>query len=175
MDIGSIFLILAVLVPVVLFISRPLIERSATAVTAEEHDYSALLAERDRILIAVHELDFDHTMGKIPEAEYPTLRDNLMHRGAEILRQIDEYDGALVETEANDRIEAAIAARKESPVEKSAALPADPDDELEALIAKRRRAQKENDQPKTTGFCTQCGNCIQESDRFCPKCGESLA
>jgi len=168
MDIGSIFLILAVLVPVVLYVARPLMDRSATAVTIEEHDYSALLAERDRILNAVQELDFDHTLGKIPDEEYPAQRANLMRSGADVLRQIDEYEGDTVETEADDRIEAAIATRR-------AALPSDPNDELEALIANRRRSQKENDQPKASGFCPQCGNCVQETDRFCPKCGESLA
>ena len=175
MDIGSIFLILAVLVPVVLFIARPLMERSATPVTAEEHDYSTLLAERDRILNAVHELDFDHTLGKIPEAEYSTQRASLMHTGVDVLRQIDEYEGASIETEADDRIEAAITARTASPLGKSAALSTDPDDELEALISQRRRDQKESDRPKTGGFCPQCGNCVQETDRFCPKCGETLA
>ena len=171
MDIGSIFLILAVLVPVVLFIARPLMERSATIVTTEEHDYSHLLAERDRILNAVQELDFDHTLGKIPDEEYPAQRANLMRTGAEVLRQIDEFEGqfVIIDAEADDRIEAEITARK------VARLPIDPDDELEALIANRRRTQKETDQPKTGGFCPQCGNCVQETDRFCPKCGKPLA
>ena len=67
MDIGSIFLILAILVPVVIFITRPILEHSATVVTDEEHQYSALLAERDRVLLALQELEFDHDLGKIPE------------------------------------------------------------------------------------------------------------
>jgi len=169
MDIGSIFLILAVLVPVVLYIARPLMERSATAVTTEEHDYSALLAERDRIVNAIQELDFDRDLGKIPDEEYPAQRANLMRAGADVLRQIDEFEGDSEKSSVDDRIEAAITARK------VAALTADPDDELEARIARRRRTQKENNQPKTGGFCPQCGNCVQESDRFCPKCGNSLA
>jgi rubrerythrin len=169
MDIGSIFLILAVLVPVMVFIARPLLERKATAVTIEEHDYSALLAERDRVLNALQELEFDHTLGKIPEEDYPTQRTNLMHYGAEILRRIDEYEGSSTEAISDAQIEAAISARK------VAAATADPDDELEALIAARRREQKSNGQAKTGGFCPQCGNCVQETDRFCPKCGEALA
>ena len=173
MDIGSIFLILAVLVPVVLYIARPIMERSATVVTTEEHEYSALLAERDRILTALQELDFDHDLGKITDEAYSTLRVNLMRTGADILRQIDEFEGNSVKNAPDDRIEAAIEAAKVE--RKYAALPAAPDDELEALIANRRRSQKENDQPKTGGFCPQCGNCVQESDRFCPKCGNALA
>jgi len=169
MDIGSIFLILAVLIPVVIYIARPLMERKSTAVTVEEHDYSALLAERDRVLNALQELEFDHTLGKIPESQYPSQRNSLMRYGAEILRQIDEYEGIPVGTAVDDHLEDAIAARK------TAVAVADPDDELEALIAARRRDQKSNGQSKTGGFCPQCGNCVQESDRFCPKCGQALA
>ena len=71
--------------------------------------------------------------------------------------------------ELDDRLEEAISARK------NAALSPDPDDELEALIANRRRSMKENNEPKTGGFCPQCGNCVNENDRFCPKCGKALA
>jgi hypothetical protein len=169
MDIGSIFLILAVLIPVVIYIARPLMERKSTAVTVEEHDYSALLAERDRVLNALQELEFDHTLGKIPESQYPLQRNNLMRYGAEILRQIDEYEGLPIESTPDDRLEDAIADRR------TVTAVVDPDDELEALIATRRRKQKSNGQSKTGGFCSQCGNCVQESDRFCPKCGEALA
>ena len=95
-----------------------------------------------------------------------------MRAGADILRQIDEYNGTLVDETEDDRIEAAIQAAKLE--RKTRTLPADPDDEIEALIAGRRRSQKENDQPKTGGFCPQCGNCVKENDRFCPKCGNAL-
>jgi hypothetical protein len=172
MDIGSIFLILAVLVPVVLFIARPLMERRATEVTAEEHHYSTLLAERDRILTALKELDFDYTLGKIPDDVYPEQRTSLLQRGADVLRQIDEYEGITVDNDRDDRIEAATTAAKSAV--KSSVFATDPDDELEALIANRRRSHKENGQPKTGGFCPQCGNCVQEEDQFCPKCGNSL-
>jgi rubrerythrin len=173
MDIGSIFLILAILVPVVLYIARPIMEHSANIVTEEEHQYSALLAEHDRILTAIQELDFDHDLGKIPEEAYSVQRVNLMRAGADILRQIDEYDGALANETADDRIEAAIQSAKLE--RKPTALAVDPSDEIEALIAQRRRSQKENNQPKLGGFCPQCGNCVQESDRYCPKCGHALA
>ena len=104
MDIGSIFLILAVLIPVVIFVSRPLMERKATAITVEEHDYSALLAERDRILNALQELEFDYTLGKIPETQYPAQRASLMRYGADLLRQIDEYEGQFQHQRASEHV-----------------------------------------------------------------------
>ncbi len=64
-DLGTIFLFLALLVPVVLYVARPLMERSSVSVSEEEQTLSALMAEQDRLLDAIQELDLDHTMGKI--------------------------------------------------------------------------------------------------------------
>ena len=53
MDLGSIFLILALLVFVGLFIGRPLMEGAKVVVEqseSEDHHHSMLLAERDRLL-----------------------------------------------------------------------------------------------------------------------------
>lgn len=181
MDIGSIFLILGLLVVVGIFISRPFFERQAKPVTQAEHQRSALLAERDRIINALQELDFDHAMGKLPEEDYPAQRALLLQQGADVLRQLDAFEpavqrGALSE-EAEARLEAAIAARRGEvslPVGANGSsvrtVAASPDDALEVLIAGRRRTRKE----KAAGFCPQCGNPVQVSDRFCPKCGTTL-
>ncbi len=175
MDIGSLFFLLGVLVFVAIFISRPFFEHKATSVSLEEHHYSALLAERDRILTALRELEFDHELGKIPEAAYPFQRAGLMKRGADILRQIDALTGQSAPAiDLDAQIEAAVAARRAAE-QPQPATPAAPDDDLETLIASRRRARKENGQPKTGGFCPQCGGAVQSTDRFCPKCGTSLS
>ena len=167
MDIGSLFLLLALLIPVALFIARPIMEKQSATVTTEEHDYSALLAERDRILDALQELDFDYTLGKIPEADYQTRRARLMRIGAEILRNIDEHENrSSADQAADSRLEEAIAARKAETV--------NPDDDLEALIAARRRAKTARGKAKGAGFCPQCGTALYEGDRFCPKCGYAV-
>ena len=168
MDIGSIFLLIGILVLVALYISQPLLKRQATFVSQEEHQYSALLAERDRILSALQELDFDYHLEKIPESSYPTQRAILLQKGADILRQIDEYYGDSGTDSLDGRIEAAIEDRRTAT---SVAEPiSDPDDELEALIANRRRKRN----GKSAGFCPQCGNPVQQSDQFCSKCGNTL-
>lgn len=173
MDIGSVFLILALLLLVGLFVSRPLFERKAVAVSRDEHEHSYLMAERDRILNALHELDFDHTLGKIPESDYPAQRAALLQRGADILRQMDEYDQAESSGSWEEQIESAIADRRGRAIEpdKEHSTPAQADDDLESLIAARRRSKQE----KTAGFCSQCGRAVQVSDKFCPNCGSGLA
>lgn len=199
MDIGSIFLILALLLLVGLFVSRPLFERKAVAVTREEHEHSFLMAERDRILTALQELDFDHSLGKIPEEDYPGQRSALLRRGADILRQLEQYEDKTSEADWESKIEAAIAARRRetgrqsgerraslrspaamgndgrsnepgSPAAVAQLNHGEPDDDLEAQIAARRRSRRE----KAAGFCPQCGGVVQKSDQFCPKCGEKM-
>ena len=97
------------------------------------------------------------------------------------LQQLDAYQpssktGTLADN-AEARLEAAIAARRgemslpSSPSNSGVrAAAASPDDDLEVLIAGRRREKKE----KAAGFCPQCGNPVQVSDRFCPKCGAEI-
>jgi len=174
MDIGSIFLILGLLILVGLFISRPFCERKATVVSGQEHEFSALMAERDRVLNALQELDFDHSLEKIPEADYPVQRATLLQSGAEILRRLDALLSEASSGDLEARMEAAIAARSQaSSVEtgrRNLRAIYGPDDDLEALLANRRRSRIE----KSAGFCPQCGSPVQQSDRFCPKCGASL-
>jgi Mg-chelatase subunit ChlI len=184
MDIGSLLLILALLVAVILFIGRPLLDRKAYAVQTssalEDHELSSLLAERDRVLMALQELDFDNALGKIPAEDYPDQRAALITQGSLILRQIDEIQPTESDASAEARLETAIAARRADAVVLSAtgasvagnghrAVP--PDDELETLIANRKRTRTE----KATGFCPQCGSPLQQADRFCSKCGYKIA
>lgn len=177
MDIGSIFLILGLLVLVGLFVSRPLFEPAEAGqvyTNQREHDVSALMAERDRLLNALQELDFDYTLGKIPEEDYPSQRAALLQRGADILRELDTMVPAPPVETAEDRLEAAIAARRAtgaSPSPQERRKSAGSDDQLEQIIAHRRRERNE----KSAGFCPNCGGPLQKSDRFCPKCGEEIA
>jgi hypothetical protein len=190
MDIGSIFLILGLLLLVVLFISRPFYEYKASSLSQQEQERSALLAERDRVLTALQELDFDHALGKIPQEDYPAQRLALLTYGADILRKLDAFQpqpvglqqNANKEANPEDRLEAAIAARAalRGPVaapafERQVAVAnggngkslVTADDDLEVLIANRRRSRP----GKAAGFCPKCGGPLQRSDRFCPKCG----
>lgn len=176
MDIGSILLFLALLILVGIFVTRPLFERRAVAVDTDsaevQHELSALLAERDRILTTLEELDFDHIMGKIPAEDYPIQRALLLREGAQVLRRLDELEQRAPAGDLEARLEKAIAERRAA-VQREVSTPSagGDDEQVEALLAARRRAR----QAKSAGFCPQCGRPIQISDRFCPRCGRKLA
>lgn len=171
MDLGSILILLALAILVSMFIARPLIQQRATLVTRAEHDLSALLAERDRVLTALQELDFDNALQKIPEEDYPVQRAALLQKGAEILRQLDALQNRATPGLATDPIEAALSERRRTRATASAQKPVPlPDDPVEAALAERRRTRAE----KAAGFCPQCGNALFASDRFCSRCGAKV-
>lgn len=169
MELTAIFFSLAVLIFVGVYLYAPFMERRARRITREEHDLSALMAERDRVINSLQELDFDFKLGKIPEEDYPVQRTGLLQRGAEILKQIDTLapQPASVQ-DAEARLERAIAARR---ADASLASVEVADDELEAMISARRKGRKD----KSAGFCPRCGKPVMVSDRFCPACGKSLS
>lgn len=172
MDIGAIFLLLAVCVFVALFVARPFMEHRRTmTVSAEEQELSSLMAERDRLITALQELDFDHALGKIPSEDYPVMRSGLLQRAADVLRRLDALQPqSVASTDAESRVEAVIAARRaDAAVQKSDKREVS-DDDLEDLVASRRSARKE----KSAGFCPKCGKPVLRTDRFCPHCGKSI-
>jgi len=173
MDIGAIFLLLAVILVTGLFVARPFLQsRRLTVVSADEKELSSLMAERERLITALQELDFDNTLGKIPTEDYPTMRAELMQRAADVLYKLDALQaGQSAPTDAESRVEAAIAVRRaDAAAQKSASSEAESEDEMETLIASRKAARKE----KSAGFCPKCGKSILRSDRFCPHCGKQI-
>lgn len=167
MDIGAIFLTLAILTIVAMYLVQPFMERRSKIVSVEELEHSHLLAQRDRYINALKELDFDHEMGKIPEEDYSPQRADLLKKGSEALRQLDEYEGAKGSS-AEDRLEAVIAARRADSTSTPAASISTDDDDLESLIASRRSQRK----AKSGGFCPNCGHPILANDKFCTNCGK---
>jgi hypothetical protein len=89
MDIAAIFFTLAVLTLVSVFIAQPYLQKKSRRGQLLDHDLSALLAEYDRTVSSLQEMDFDYTLGKIPQDDFPKQRAELLSRGAEVLRQLD--------------------------------------------------------------------------------------
>ncbi|MCH7663556.1 MAG: zinc ribbon domain-containing protein [Chloroflexi bacterium] len=152
MDISSILFILALLILVILYILQPFATRRSLVVSSAEKQFSVLLAERERILGALEELDFDHSMGKVPEENYPAQRARLVEAGTEVLRKLDIHKKTDVDLSSKDQ-----GAKKQN-------------DKLETMIAARRKTRPE----KRAAFCHNCGTRAQPDDQFCANCGVKL-
>ncbi|MFN3491368.1 MAG: zinc-ribbon domain-containing protein [Anaerolineales bacterium] len=154
MELGSIFLVLAVLVIVGMYLYAPFTERAQNINIEDTHEISALKAERERILTSLQELDFDFKLGKIPPEDYPEQRQTLLQKGADVLRQLDEINALAPSPSPKERGESSIK-----------------DNELEAMLAERRKQK----QSKSAGFCPNCGRPVLTTDHFCPSCGKALS
>lgn len=169
MELGSLFLILAVLVVVGIYIYAPFTSRAKRARTSESHEVSALKAERDRVINSLQELDFDFKLGKIPAEDYPEQRAALLQKGSDILRKLDEISPVSASaSNVEARIEKAAAAKR---ADSSAAESQISDDDLESMIATRRKEHKS----KSAGFCPKCGKPVLVTDKFCPSCGKAIS
>ena len=156
MDIGAIFILLALSILIAMYLAQPYLERRAKTVSDEEAALSALYAERDRAIHALKELELDNALEKMPEEEYARQRGILLQAGADALRKIDAY---LADPDSVPRVDVNLGS------------PLDADDELESLIAARRSQRK----AKSGGFCPNCGHPVLRSDKFCTHCGKETA
>jgi hypothetical protein len=129
------------------------------------------MAERDRVINALQELDFDFKLGKIPEEDYPVQRDELLQMGIGILKQLDGLTSpaspARGEGTEESRLEQAAAAGRTDASGKPERLT---DDDIESMLAARRKARK----TRSAGFCPRCGKPVLTTDLFCPNCGKAL-
>jgi len=169
MDIGAIFFTLAVVTLVGMYVGQPFIQRRGQRATKEDHEYSTLMAEYDRTVNTLQELDFDNSLNKVPVEDYPRQRAELLAKGAELLRQLDALQPQNAGRDAESRFEAAVASGRAdaSTVKPVMVLH---DDDLESMIAARRKTRN----GKSGGFCPKCGKAVLDSDRFCPSCGKAI-
>ncbi|HEX7555723.1 MAG TPA: zinc ribbon domain-containing protein [Leptolinea sp.] len=176
MDTGSILLILSLALLVGIFITRPFFSDKSTTLWDEftdgesqriDREYSSLLAEKERLLTALQELDSNQSMGEIPDEDYPTQRTALLTAAAKVLRRLDELDYqrlmAKYPNNAANYNPSAQMLENTPVVERNL-------DEIEEMISARRRARNE----KSAGFCPHCGKVIQKSDLYCPTCGSKV-
>ena len=125
--IGSFLLLLVV----AYLIARPLFAPEAAV---EETEGSKLLADKDRQLADIRELDVDFATGKLTEEDYHTLRARSLADAAATMQALDE---AVAEEEAQSAGQPDLeltAGNGHAPVEA---------DDLERAIAARKRSIEE--------------------------------
>ena len=154
MEIGAILIVAAILILVIGFIIKPLMEDRSKLQADSPDKVSHLLAERDRLMTAILELDFDNELGKVPEDVFKVHREDLSSRTVAVMKELEGVEGKVEGLSEEDKQSERV-----------------PVDEIEKMI-KARRAGK----VKSTGtkFCSECGSKIQKGDKFCTSCGTAL-
>jgi hypothetical protein len=112
---------LALAVAVAVYIAAPFTARPREIAAPEESSRERLLAERNTVLTAIRDLDFDFQTGKLLEVDYRTVREKYAVRGVAILKELDALPEPDRKLEAPDRRQ------------KAAAM-----DEIEAAVRRRR-------------------------------------
>ncbi|MCL4395694.1 MAG: zinc ribbon domain-containing protein [Chloroflexi bacterium] len=101
----------------------------------------SLVVQRDATYAAIKDLEFDHAMSKLSDADYRTLRSKYEAKAAATLQELD----GLAETRWR---------RVRVPVN---------DESIERQVQQLRGARRVR--------CAKCGTLAGPSDRFCARCG----
>lgn len=115
MPLSSLMLLLALLVLVALFVARPLFSQEAAEDSSTSTELSPWIAERERVLDALAELDTDWQMGKVPEELYSGQRQLLLAKGAIAMRQLERLGESPKKTSVRSddaQLEKMIASRR---------------------------------------------------------------
>ncbi len=191
MDIGAILFSLAMLLLVAVYVLQPLAGSGRGRDRDSGQEFSALQAERDRVLDLIQEIDMDHSMGKVSEEDYQRQRQVLAIEGAEILKTIDKLQQNGTPDKSAIELEAAVAQLRgkssvtsmelEAAVAELRGTSSVTSMELEAAATEARGksstpgpqiAQSSSDPIEEA--CPTCGERILHGDRFCSNCGEAL-
>lgn len=148
MTLTSFIIILFIFVMAGLIVMRPFLDKVDGRISRTVGVYDSLLAERERLLSALEDLDLDLELKKISPAEHGQDRNSLLAQAADVLKELDR-----------------VSKPKSG---KKAAAKVQRDDDLEKMIRDRRRELQE----QKAIPCSSCGKSIDAADQFCSHCGK---
>jgi len=158
MNVGALLIGLALLVLAIPFVLAPFRDARRRGFVAAADDRLDLESQREAILNALRDLDFDHQLGKVAEEDYTRLRSQLLGEAAAVIETLKQKEEAL---------EALIRARRRSLFQ-----PRECQSCGRGLRAVDRFCPGCG-QP-VGAACPSCGKVNQPGDRFCTACGMRL-
>jgi hypothetical protein len=130
-----------------LIVMRPFLDQVGGKVNQSSGVYDSLLAERERLLSSIEELDLDLDLKKISPSEHALDRNLLLSQAADVLKKLDRYS-------------------KPKGSQKGKAKKTKADD-LEKMIQERRKKLGD----ENAVYCSSCGKTIKAGAQFCSHCG----
>jgi rRNA maturation endonuclease Nob1 len=157
MDIGAIFIALALLVLTIPFLVGPF-KKQKNKKGQKSIEKTDSEADRKSLLLAVRDLDFDYKTGKVAEEDYNSLRSQMLARVASLDALSNTIDEA---------IEQEIASRRKCSSNGKG-----------CPNCKTRLKTDDQFCPKCgTGislFCSACGGKLASNAKFCSLCGDPV-
>lgn len=139
------------IIAAITFVAHPVFHRTdeldLAFIGLTDSIWESLITQRDATYGAIKDLENDHTMGKLSDVDYRTLRAKYETKAVALLQEIDGLAG----TKASARTTAGT------------------DDDIEREVVALRRTPK-----KGKLACPNCGTAHASDDVFCAKCGTSL-
>jgi uncharacterized membrane protein YvbJ len=167
----EIILALVIAALAALFISMPFFSRSKNTGGTEyipdprDERLRALRVQKDSLLNAIKDIEFDHGLGKLSGEDFEELLGRYKVETAQVLKDIDAIvkNGPIRE---DDDLEREIWA------ERKKFLTSYNDEEIEKEILRAREAMWNT--TSDTVYCSNCGSACEADDLFCSRCGAKL-
>jgi hypothetical protein len=121
-------------------------EGGEVSVSVQDH-VATLEAQAESSSVALADLDFDRSIGKVNDEDYRLVRGQLMAQTVAVLKRIDTETGNV-----ERQVEALVSQRR---------------------AARAQGASPTNG--RTELSCPSCGTPARSGDRFCVRCGSALA
>ncbi len=148
MTFTSLIIIFFIFIMAGLIVLRPFLDQVGGKVNLGSGVRDGLLAERERLLSSIEELDLDLELQKISSSEHALDRNLLLSQAADVLKELDRYS-------------------KPKGAQKGKSKKTKGDD-LEKMIQERRKKLAE----ENIVYCSSCGKTIVAGAQFCSHCGE---
>lgn len=131
--------------------------------------------QRQSVLLALRDLDFDYQASKVADGDYQTLRTELLNEAAQLIqgqdqdRQKEEALEALIESrrKARSTLQPVSKVKLDGPTEKVC-------QNCQAPLQDDAKFCSKCGVSIEKAVCPKCGKSIQPGDLFCPSCGTSV-
>lgn len=165
-----------------LYTLSPLFQRRYSDAVADSDGDSAgpgeineLLTEKETLLAAIKEIDFDYKTGKLSDEDYQELQEAYKSKALSVMEEIDRREnelGLALEAEVEKEIEASRKKKKSTQT-------------LKVMKGELHCPKCSNLYYGGDKFCPSCGHVVQllcqscghtleKTDRYCPNCGKTL-
>ena len=151
MEIGSVLIVLLLFFLSGVFVLRPFLLKTESKGRAGTTVRDSLVAEKERLLQAIEEVDLEFELEKISSAEHTRSRDLLMVEAAGVLTELDKLP-------------------KSKSAKKKKTAPVQGEDVLEKMVADRRKQLNSDQSVK----CPHCDEPVEKGAQFCSHCGGAL-